>query len=69
MFMWGCVSRQLNQQVNICPECGFDRLYGPVSDFWGQACPECGWFKEYQFQNGESDDDKNGDGDDDGSFD
>ena len=26
-----------------CPDCGYDRLYGPVSDYWRQSCPECGW--------------------------
>jgi 6-pyruvoyl-tetrahydropterin synthase len=26
-----------------CPDCGYDRLYGPVSDYWGQSCPDCGW--------------------------
>ena len=26
-----------------CPECDSDCLYGPVSDYWGVCCVECGY--------------------------
>tara|TARA_R100000808_G_C2136251_1_gene144580 strand:- start:1574 stop:1756 length:183 start_codon:yes stop_codon:yes gene_type:complete len=54
---------------DICPECGFNNLYGPLSDFWGIACPECGWFEEYKIKQGDFNDDKNGNGNDNRSFD
>lgn len=27
---------------NRCPECGSEELYGPVSDYWGCCCVNCG---------------------------
>ena len=26
-----------------CPECGGNELYGPVSDYWGICCVDCGY--------------------------
>ena len=34
---------------NNCPECGSSDLYGPVSDYWGICCPECGWEGDIEY--------------------